>query len=53
MWFRSGQLRIRCMCFDPSGNWLLAVTADGRLYLIAALFILDSTGMNMNNLYGC
>ena len=44
MWFRSGQLRIRGLCFDPSGTWLLAVTADGRLYLLAALHMLDSNG---------
>ena len=44
MWFRSGQLRIRGLCFDPSGSWLLAVTADGRLYLFAALLMLDPNG---------
>ena len=47
MWFRSGQLRVRCLCFDPSGCWLLAVTADGRLFILAALVIADSFGIDV------
>ncbi|XP_066992544.2 uncharacterized protein ca [Anabrus simplex] len=44
-WYTDSSRRITCMCFDPSGTWLLIAGYDSSLFIIPALAIVDSSAV--------
>ena len=40
-WFQSSRKKIACLCFDPSGSWLLVASVDGSLYIVPAKTLVD------------
>ncbi|XP_058799619.1 uncharacterized protein LOC131669061 isoform X2 [Phymastichus coffea] len=42
-WFQSSRKKIACLCFDPSGSWLLIASIDGSLYIVPAKTLVDES----------
>ncbi|XP_015122188.1 uncharacterized protein LOC107044705 [Diachasma alloeum] len=42
-WYRAPSRGISALCFDPTGTWLLAASADGSLHILPALALVDDS----------
>lgn len=42
-WFQSSRKKIACLCFDPTGSWLLIAAIDGSLYIVPAKTLVDES----------
>ncbi|XP_014238652.1 uncharacterized protein LOC106660234 [Trichogramma pretiosum] len=40
-WFQCMRKKIACLCFDPSGSWLLVGSIDGSVYIVPVKTVID------------